>query len=73
MTPSQFQEVIRVINCFSGEDYKAVFGSSYEHYLAKRQRLGLGEFICYLDNGNIKAVMKHVERKQDIFRAKKLA
>jgi hypothetical protein len=73
MTPAQFQEVIRVINCFSGKDYEAVFGSSYEHYLAKRQHLGLGEFICYLDSGNIKAVMRHVERKQDIFKAEQSA
>jgi hypothetical protein len=73
MTPREFQEAIRVINCMSGADFEIVFGSNYEHYLMKRQALGLGEFICYLDNGNIKNMMKHVETKQEAYRQRKLA
>jgi hypothetical protein len=73
MTPLQFQEAIRVINCMSGQDFEIVFGADYEHYLTKRQTLGLGEFICYLDNGNIRAMFKHIETKQEAYRQRKLA
>lgn len=70
MTPSQFQEAIRVINCMSGLDFEVVFGADWEHYWHKKQALGLGEFICYLDNGNIRAMMTHVETKQKAFAEK---
>lgn len=68
LTAQDFQEVIRVINCFSGADYEAVFGRDYEHFIAKRQNLGLGEFICYLDSGNIARIMKHATAKMEAFR-----
>lgn len=68
LTATDIQEVIRVINCFSGADYEAVFGRDFEHYIAKRQNLGLGEFICYLDNGNIERVMQHATAKMEAFR-----
>ena len=73
MTPQQFQETIRVINCMSGADFLVVFGNEYEHYLDKRRDLGLGEFICYLDNNNIKNMIAHVETKQEAYRQRKLA
>ena len=68
LTTNDFQEILRVINCMSGEDFKIVFGSSYEHYLDKRAYLGLGEFVCYLDNGNIEQILKHAQHKMDTFR-----
>ena len=68
ITAQDIQELIRVINCFGGDDYEAVFGRDYEHYIAKRQNLGLGGFICYLDSGNIERVMAHAKAKMDAFR-----
>lgn len=64
MIGQHFQELIRSINCLSGDDFKKIFGANFEYYLMKRETLGLASFICYLDHGNIERVLKFIELRR---------
>ena len=58
--------VLRTINCFSTDDFKLIFGSSYEHYISKLKNTHKGDiskWLMYLDKGNIRATLSHALNK----------
>ena len=63
MTPAQFQEALRIVNCLSFKDLKKIFPHDTDHYAKKLESKGVFTFICYLDNENIKSLFDFIADK----------
>ncbi len=67
MKGTEFASLLRVANCLCQNDFKAIFGESYEHYQDKlyhHYKGDLAKFIMYLDSGNVKRYFNHIEMKR---------
>lgn len=65
MNALKFQELLRIINCLSGEDFKIIFGEEYKYYLSKLESKGPFDFMLYLDSSNMKAFCERCEEKYE--------
>ncbi len=68
MDAQDFGHLLRYANCLSHNDFKEIFGDSYEHYmdkLAYHYKGDLAKFIMYLDMGNLDSYFAHIKMKME--------